>query len=66
MATKPNYEILFQEAIYHLRALYGSRNSFTPEVNDIHMSREKGIDLRTPEVASMHSKAGDFLRKYDK
>lgn len=75
--SKPDYEILFKEALIHLRCVSGSRNSFTANANKLLFSPEshaillteeqrKNFKIRQPAVESMHHAAVDFLRKHDR
>lgn len=51
-------------ALFYLRCLSGSRNSFTPEVRDA-IHKAGAIYMRDPLVEAMHHKAADFIRKND-
>ena len=58
------------EALYQLRCVSGSRNSFTPETHEfLHKFMRQGdetISYRSKEVERMHQQANDFLKQYDK
>jgi hypothetical protein len=64
---KLDYKELFKLAIGHLRAVSGSRNSFTREAQDaLYDKARKGmVPLRTPEVERMHRNAYEFLKVYE-
>lgn len=63
---------LATRAIYHLRAVSGSRNSFNPDfINIIHRNAYvsellKDIPIRTLEVAEMHDEAANFVSESSK
>jgi len=62
-----DYKELFEQAIFHLRCVSGSRNSFAAEVTDRLYMGEKPIgNLRTDGVEKMHREAVNFLRQHDK
>ena len=68
LVTKPDYEKLFKEAIFHLRCTIGSRNSFLPEVIGLLYSSDKmGKDftLRHPDVERLHLRAYQFCKEHD-
>jgi hypothetical protein len=53
-------------ALYHLRAVSGSRNSFSLEVIERLFGRKNLIkNLRTDHVEKMHREAVEFLHKYE-
>jgi hypothetical protein len=67
MTTDPDYKELFEKAIYHLRVLSGSRNSFSVEARERLLDPKlPSINFRTPEVEQMHGEAREFLKQYDK
>jgi len=61
----PDYKKLFQEAIFHLRCLSGSRNSFTMEAANKLFTGEKLVNLRSPAVEKMHREAHLFLKEHE-
>lgn len=62
-----DYEKLFKEALYHLRAVSGSRNSFTTEMRERMFDPNlPPVPLRLPEVEKMHQEANDFLKIHDR
>lgn len=73
----PDYKKLYEQTLFHLRCVSGSRNSFTPEANKLLFSPEslrlhltedevKNFRLRTREVDKMHMDAVEWLRIHDK
>jgi hypothetical protein len=64
--TAPNYKQLFEDCLFHLRCVSGSRNSFTPEVRDRLQDLPAGTSFRSAEVEDMHQRAVKFLHKHDK
>lgn len=67
MATAPDYKQLFEQAVFHLRCVSGSRNSFTPEMRDRMFNPElPSVPLRSLEVERMHKEAYEFLKRHDK
>ena len=52
------------EALFHLRCVSGSRNSFLPEVLDA-MYGTGCTSFRQPEVERMHIEAADFISLKD-
>lgn len=60
-----HYKNLFEQAIYHLRCVSGSRNSFTQEMST-KMHSGRPVALRTPGVDALHRNATDFLALHDK
>jgi hypothetical protein len=60
-----NYEQLYKEALFHLRCVSGSRNSFTPEVTEAILDAAVP-NLRSVRVEEMHQAAAQFLRVHDK
>lgn len=68
LITEPDYEKLFKEAIFHLRCITGSRNSFLPEVTGLLYSSDKlgeGFTLRSKVVEQMHLRAYQFCKEHD-
>lgn len=62
--NKQDYEKLFKQAVYHLRCVSGSRNSFAPEVRGA--LNKNGITLyRTEFVEGLHREAYEFLKVND-
>ena len=59
---EPDYKALFKQAIFHLRCVSGSRNSFTPEAVEV----LRGVPLRDPAVSAMQRDAAEFLQQHDK
>jgi hypothetical protein len=60
-----DYEKLFKEAFKHLRAVSGSRNSFTREViSCLFMGSEPIKALRSPAVEKMHLEAVKFISQH--
>jgi hypothetical protein len=64
--SDPNYKELYEQALFHLRCVSGSRNSFTPEASSALCALPEGALWRQPQVEEMHQAAVTFLRKYDK
>ncbi len=65
-ANGVDYKMLAKKALFHLRNVSFSRNSFTPDVNArIWGAHQPRIKLRTEEVEQMHQKAVEFLKLYD-
>jgi hypothetical protein len=66
MSNKPDYEKLFKQAIFHLRVVSGSRNSFTTEMRDrMFDPKLPRVPLRSPEVERMQHEAYEFLKEHD-
>jgi hypothetical protein len=62
----PNYKRLFEDAMYHLRIVSGSRNSFTSDATDrLYDLDQPRINLRTPAVEEMHRQAHDFIKAHE-
>ena len=60
-----DYEQLYKQALYHLRAVSGSRNSFAPELTEVILAAEVPR-FRTESVEEMHQAAVQFLKVNDK
>ena len=55
---------MLAEALYHLRCVSGSRNSYSPATTDA--LHEHGIVLqRDFKVEALHKQAADFIGKHD-
>jgi hypothetical protein len=66
MESPPDYKKLFEDAMYHLRVLSGSRNSFTSDATDRLFDLDQPrIELRTPEVEKMHREAHQWLTQHE-
>lgn len=64
--TDIDWKKVAEEALYHLRCVSGSRNSFTADANSrLWDAHNRLKSLRTPEVEEMHQKAVEFLKCYD-
>lgn len=62
----PDYKKLFEDAVYHLRAVSGSRNSFTSDATDrLYNLDQPGISLRTPQVEAMQREAASWLKQHE-
>lgn len=59
-----DYEKLYREAVYHLRVVAGSRNSFEPEVHQILYADGIGLK-RSQYVEKLHREANAFLKEHD-
>lgn len=53
-------------ALFHLRCLSGSRNSFSSEALQAWADHGLGFPSRDPQVEAMHHAAADFIQKYDR
>lgn len=61
---QPDYKSLFEQAVYHLNAVSGSRNSFTNEAREA-LYKSDG-PLRDPVVEGFHQDAVAFLGRLRK
>ena len=67
METNIDYKDLFEQAIFHLRCVSGSRNSFTEEMRErMFNPPQAGLKIRSDAVEDMHVAAYLFLKQYDK
>lgn len=66
IADRLNQGDLYKQALFHLRCVAGSRNSFTMPVIDRLLADPQLSEWRTPVVHAMHQKAVEFLREHDK
>lgn len=63
--SEPDYKALFEEALFHLRCVMASRNSFTEPVTEFLMETlPTDVHWRIPEVEKIQEAALDFLRKH--
>jgi len=59
-----DYKKYYEQAMKHLQAVTGSRNSFAPEVYEVLFDSEVKR-WRTPEVEEMHKNAVEFLKDHN-
>lgn len=61
---KPDYKLLFELTLYHLNTVSGSRNNFSPEINEVFFKRvQEGppVPLRSQFVETMQMEGAEFL-----
>jgi hypothetical protein len=58
-------ERLAVQALFHLRCLSASRNSYDPEYLEAVDRTSVGLPYRTPTVENMHTRAAEFIRQVD-
>lgn len=63
--SREELEKLAVQALFHLRCVSGSRNSFSSETME--KLRKAGIHVpaRDPQVESMHMRAAEFISRED-
>src|SRR5438874_216914 len=62
----PDYKSLFEQAIFHLRCVSGSRNSFSMEMRERMFDPSlPTLELRSKGVEKLHQEAFLFLNQYD-
>lgn len=63
--TREELEQLAVNALFHLRCVSGSRNSFDPEYLEAAHRTNIGMPYRTLAVENMHHAAAEFIRRED-
>ena len=63
--NREDLERLAVDALFHLRCLSGSRNSYDPEYLEAVNRTNVGLPYRTPTVENMHHAAAEFIRRED-
>lgn len=59
-------KMLLAEAMFHLRCVSGSRNSFSSKTLDVWHRKGLGFPERDPQVEKLHMNAVEFIQKHDK
>lgn len=63
--SREDLERLAVQALFHLRCLSGSRNSFDPNYVEAAHLAGVGFPYRSPSVESMHHAAAEFMQRED-
>ena len=63
--SREDLEKLAVQALFHLRCVSGSRNSYDPEYLEALRRTNVGMPYRTLSVENMHHAAAEFIKRED-
>lgn len=64
MKDEPDYKLLYEEAMQHLKNVSSTRNAFDPKIMAvIEDDGRGGFQFREPKIDALHMDAVNFLRR---